>query len=590
MWGRRQAVRRVLGPHRKCASVQTEEGPGVQGVGGESVGQVWVPEVIRRGLAGGVKADVGVWSDSGEEAAVGVGRRGGDGGAEMGSARGVEAGGELLEVGGEGGREERAGQRRRRRQAEARERDFQEADGPLHVSRVLEREEVIEDAVVAFASGVPASSSSVVTPDAALMHVKEEEEEEEREVREEGEQQQRRSKKQEGVPVGVVGVPGVVGGPGPCGGDGGKESEEEEAAMGQGELLEKIAYYENMAREMQMEKGVREDKGERHASRRRRRRGSDVGAADGSLDGMEDQMERGAGLRVAGLWESFSVREAQKQEDETVAEEGGGTADHLVSDETEAGKQTGEGVTGLGEDVKEETCAGQMGQVESDACDARAPQGGEGAGRERMEETLRKVQETAEESRTREARTLHLLRQVQERERDIETATSRLRSSLHTLVPPDPSACDTAQGLLAVVDDIEAYLERLRIQSKTTATKAATRRLQQQLAGVESAAFTHLAYRPPASIPGDVDKRGDVNEKGSGGVGDVGCGGGQAVVEELGDENLESWMKLLSRALLDVGADAVKGTGHMVTDLEEWEVESLGSDVGEGVAESVLLP
>ena len=88
----------------------------------------------------------------------------------------------------------------------------------------------------------------------------------------------------------------------------------------------------------------------------------------------------------------------------------------------------------------------------------------------------------------------------------------------------------------------------------------------------------------------DVDKRGDVNEKGSGGVGDVGCGGGQAVVEELGDENLESWMKLLSRALLDVGADAVKGTGHMVTDLEEWEVESLGSDVGEGVAESVLLP
>ena len=49
-------------------------------------------------------------------------------------------------------------------------------------------------------------------------------------------------------------------------------------------------------------------------------------------------------------------------------------------------------------------------------------------------------------------------------------------------------------------------------------------------------------------------------------------------------------MKLLSRALLDVGADAVKGTGHMVTDLEEWEVESLGSDVGEGVAESVLLP
>ena len=47
---------------------------------------------------------------------------------------------------------------------------------------------------------------------------------------------------------------------------------------------------------------------------------------------------------------------------------------------------------------------------------------------------------------------------------------------------------------------------------------------------------------------------------------------------------------MLSRALLDVGADAVKGTGHMVTDLEEWEVESLGSDVGEGVAESVLLP
>jgi hypothetical protein len=132
-------------------------------------------------------------------------------------------------------------------------------------------------------------------------------------------------------------------------------------------------------------------------------------------------------------------------------------------------------------------------------------------------------------------------------------------------------------GLLGVVDDVEAYLERVSIQSKTAATKDATHRLLQHL-----------------------DGGGGGGGKGAGGgAGSRGLSksrGNKAVVDGLGDEDLENWMKLaklLSRALLDVDSDAGKRADHfdtVVADLEEWEVDSLGSDIVEFVAESVLLP
>jgi hypothetical protein len=554
---KRQQVRRALGGERqrKSTSVQTEE----EGAGGElgTDGQrnshypthVWVPEVIRRGVAQESK-HVGLREVCEEEEIPGVGHREGDGEVEKESKGGV--GGRDV------GNEEIAGQRRRRRQAEARERDFQVAEGPLHVSRVREREKVATPP-----THFTTHCTTHLTAPGSTAHLQ---------VKEDGEEEEQEEGGHGGESRGEQGLGGEKRG-GEKNGEAATAAGEE--AAGESNLLETIAYYEKVAQEMRLEKGEG-GRGGGMAGRRRRRRAGEV--AHGGLDGGDDDVERGVGLRVAELWESFSEMQALLHKDQ-------GGAD---GPQTRASEQAEQVV--LEEEVvvvKEETVVGAPTGIDtrdtrSSAVDvegAGGASGDEGAGRGRMEDALRRMEATAEVCRVREAHALHLFQQVQQRERDIEAATLRLRSSLQTL---DPTFHDPAQqqggdrgvgcvgGLLGVVDDVEAYLERVRIQNKTAATKDATHRLLQQLAGGGGG-------------------------KGAGGGG--GCiqgksSGSKAVVDGLGDEDLENWIKLLSRALLDVDADAGKRADHfdtVVTDWEEWEVDSLGSDIGEFVAESVLL-